>query len=129
VTAQELADELEVSLRTIYRDVESLSAFCQAYLDRFQRDMFSGEAVVRFSPEGMRRLLHLVKPAVIQAARENAGEPDEAGWVRTVIPIESVRHAHAELMRFGCEVEVLAPAELRDRIIASAQAVLELYGG
>ncbi|GLY82228.1 helix-turn-helix transcriptional regulator [Actinoallomurus iriomotensis] len=106
-----------------------LAAFWRAYLDRFQREMFSGEAVVRFSPEGMRRLLHLLTPAVIQAARENAGEPDEAGWVRTVIPIESVRHAHAELLRFGGEVEVLEPAELRECVIASARTLLDLYGG
>jgi predicted DNA-binding transcriptional regulator YafY len=106
-----------------------LAEFWRSYLDRFRAAMFSGEAVVRFSPEGMRRLLHLLTPAVIQAARDNAGEPDEAGWVRTVIPIESVRHAHAELMRFGAEAEVLEPAELRDRMVASARAVLELYGG
>jgi predicted DNA-binding transcriptional regulator YafY len=106
-----------------------LAEFWQSYLDRFHAEMFSGEAVVRFSPEGMRRLLHLLTPAVIQAARDNAGEPDQAGWVRTVIPIESVRHAHAELMRFGGEAEVLEPAELRDRMVASARAVLEVYGG
>jgi predicted DNA-binding transcriptional regulator YafY len=73
--------------------------------------------------------LVLLTPAVIQAARQNAGEPDGAGWVRTVIPIESVRHAHAELMRFGEDVEVIEPAELRDRMAASARAVLALYGG
>jgi predicted DNA-binding transcriptional regulator YafY len=106
-----------------------LATFWQAYLERFHREMFSGEAVVRFSPEGMRRIPHLLTPAVIQAAWENAGEPDEGGWVRTVIPIESVRHAHAELMRFGGEAEVLEPAELRERMAASARAVLELYGG
>jgi predicted DNA-binding transcriptional regulator YafY len=106
-----------------------LAEFWRAHLDRLRSTMFSGEAVVRFSPEGMRRLLHLVTPAVIQAARDNAGEPDEAGWVRTVIPIESVRHAHAELMRFGGEAEVLEPAELRDRMVASARAVLEIYRG
>jgi predicted DNA-binding transcriptional regulator YafY len=106
-----------------------LTAFWRAYLDRFHRDMFAGEAVVRFSPDGMRHLMRLVTPAVIQAARDNAGEPDEDGWVRTVIPIESVRHAHGDLMRFGSDVEVLAPAELRDRIVASARAVLTLYEG
>jgi predicted DNA-binding transcriptional regulator YafY len=106
-----------------------LAEFWRSYLDRFHRDMFSGEAVVRFSPEGMRRLLYLLTPAVIQAARENAGEPDEKGWVRTVIPIESIRHAHTELMRFGGEAEVLAPAELRACMAASARAVLEIYGG
>jgi predicted DNA-binding transcriptional regulator YafY len=106
-----------------------LAEFWRSYLDRFRAAMFSGEAVVRFSPEGMRSLLHLLTPAVIQAARDNAGEPDEAGWVRTVIPIESVRHAHAELMRFGGDAEVLEPAELRDRMVASARAVLGVYGG
>jgi predicted DNA-binding transcriptional regulator YafY len=106
-----------------------LAEFWRAYLDRFHREMFSGEAVVRFSPEGMRRLLHLLTPAVIQAARDNAGEPDDAGWVRTVIPIESVRHAHGDLMRFGAEAEVLAPAELRDLITGSARAMLGLYEG
>jgi predicted DNA-binding transcriptional regulator YafY len=106
-----------------------LSAFWRAYLDRFHREMFSGEAVVRFSPDGMRRVAGLLTPAVIQAARDNAGEPDEAGWVRTVIPIESLRHAHAELMRFGADAEVLEPPELRELMIASARAVLGLYDG
>jgi hypothetical protein len=32
-------------------------------------------------------------------------------------------------MRFGSDVEVLAPAELRERIAASARAVLKLYEG
>jgi predicted DNA-binding transcriptional regulator YafY len=105
-----------------------LAAFWRAYLERFHRTMFSGEAVVRFSPEGMRRLLHLLTPAVVRAARDNAGEPDADGWVRTVIPTESIRHAHAELMRFGGEAEVLEPAELRERMAASARAVLEIYG-
>jgi predicted DNA-binding transcriptional regulator YafY len=122
--------ELEISGEVFERPAGfDLSQFWRAYLDRFHREMFSGEAVVRFSPEGMRRVSHLLTPAVIEAARENAGEPDEAGWVRTVIPIESVRHAHAELLRFGGEVEVLEPAELRERVIASARALLDLYGG
>lgn len=106
-----------------------LAAFWRSYLDRFHDSMFSGEAVVRFSPQGMRMLTHLVTPAVIRAALDNAGPPGEDGWVRTVIPIESVRHAHVELMRFGADAEVLAPAELRDRITASAAAVLARYTG
>lgn len=120
--------ELETLEEVFERPADfELAAFWRAYLDRFQREMFSGEAVVRFSPDGMRRLAHLVTPAVIQAAEENAGEPDERGWVRTVIPIESVRHAHVDLMRFGADVEVLAPPELRECITASAREVLRLY--
>lgn len=122
--------ELETLAETFERPAGfDLAVFWRSYLDRFHRDMFSGEAVVRFSPQGMRSLLHLLTPAVIQAAHDNAGEPDEEGWVRTVIPIESVRHAHAELMRFGGDAEVLEPAELRERMAASAREVLAIYGG
>ena len=106
-----------------------LGAFWKAYLERFHESMFTGEAVVRFSPDGMRALGRLMTPAVIRAARENAGEPDQAGWVRTVIPIESLRHAHGEMLKFGGDAEVLAPEELRERIAASARAVLDIYQG
>ncbi|MEV5751211.1 YafY family protein [Actinoallomurus sp. NPDC052308] len=105
-----------------------LAEFWRSYLARFRDTMFTGEAVVRFSPTGMRILQHLVTPEVIRAARRNAGPPDEDGWVRTVIPIESVRHAHTELLKFGAEAEVLEPPELRERVIASARAMLDRYG-
>lgn len=104
-----------------------LAEFWRSYLARFRDAMFTGEAVVRFSPDGMRSLRHLLTPEVIRAARRNAGPPDEEGWVRTVIPIESVRHAHTELLKFGADVEVLDPPELRDRIVASAHAMLARY--
>jgi predicted DNA-binding transcriptional regulator YafY len=104
-----------------------LAEFWQAYLERFRSSMFTGEAVVRFSPDGMRALRHLLTPEVIRAAQRNAGPPDEDGWVRTVIPIESVRHARVELLKFGPDAEVLEPVELRERIVASARAILDRY--
>ncbi|MCO5998340.1 helix-turn-helix transcriptional regulator [Actinoallomurus rhizosphaericola] len=104
-----------------------LAEFWASYLARFRDAMFTGEAVVRFSPAGMRILRHLVTPEVIRAAQRNAGPPDEEGWVRTVIPIESVRHAHTELLKFGAEAEVLQPPELRELVIASARAMLDRY--
>jgi predicted DNA-binding transcriptional regulator YafY len=104
-----------------------LTEFWRSYLARFRDMMFTGEAVVRFSPAGMRILRHLVTPEVIRAAQRNAGPPDEDGWVRTVIPTESVHHAHTELLKFGAEAEVLEPLELRERIIASARAILDRY--
>ncbi|MCO6010648.1 YafY family transcriptional regulator [Actinoallomurus purpureus] len=104
-----------------------LAEFWQSYLERFRGSMFTGEAVVRFSPDGMRTLRHLLTPEVIRAAQRNAGPPDEDGWVRTVIPIESVRHAHVELLKFGRDAEVLEPVELRERIVASARAILDRY--
>ena len=45
------------------------------------------------------------------------------------VPIESVEHAHAELLRLGADVEVLAPGVLRDRMRQTARSLGELYLG
>ncbi len=42
---------------------------------------------------------------------------DEDGWRIAHVPIgKTVWHAAAELLRLGAEAEVLAPAELRDKM-------------
>jgi len=43
------------------------------------------------------------------------------------IPIESVGNAAASLSRFGAEVEVLEPAELRAELADLGQALHDLY--
>jgi predicted DNA-binding transcriptional regulator YafY len=47
--------------------------------------------------------------------------------VRAVVPIESLTHAHGDLLRLGAEVEVLSPAALRDRLAETATALAALY--
>ncbi|MDG4863035.1 WYL domain-containing protein, partial [Streptomyces sp. T-3] len=48
---------------------------------------------------------------------------------RAVLPIESLDHAQGEFLRLGTEAEVLEPAELRERIAATAAGLAERYGG
>jgi predicted DNA-binding transcriptional regulator YafY len=45
-----------------------------------------------------------------------------------VVPIESVEHGVVDLSRYGPEVEVLAPPELRARMREAAAALSRLYG-
>lgn len=45
------------------------------------------------------------------------------------MPIESVDHAHGEFLRLGTDIEVLAPAELRDRVAATVRTLTKNYGG
>jgi predicted DNA-binding transcriptional regulator YafY len=44
-----------------------------------------------------------------------------------VIPIESVDHAVGMLLRLGDQAEVLAPTELRERIVETVAALAKIY--
>jgi hypothetical protein len=67
-------------------------------------------------------------PEMSRVAHDRAGPPGPDGWRTTVVPIESIQHGHLELLKFGAGLEVLAPAELRDRFRASARELAALYG-
>jgi predicted DNA-binding transcriptional regulator YafY len=53
--------------------------------------------------------------------------PGRHGWVRAVLPIESVRHAHVEFLKLGADVEVLDPPELRAMITDTVRALAARY--
>ncbi|MEV7344548.1 YafY family protein [Streptomyces sp. NPDC093544] len=96
-----------------------------AYWTTYQRDfhdrLFRSEAVVRVRPGA---------PLAGQLSRavEANARPDEDGWIQATVPIESIDHAHGEFLRLGTDIEVLAPAELRERIARTAAELAERYG-
>ncbi len=98
----------------------------ETFWARYQRDYaaraYSGSAVVRVDATG-RRLLFLLGTIPARAAAAALAEPDADGWARTVVPIESERHAVHALLQLGEHLEVLEPATLR---AATARAVAEL---
>ncbi|MGW6309891.1 hypothetical protein [Streptomyces niveus] len=51
------------------------------------------------------------------------------GWTEARVPVESVDHAHGEFLRLGTDIEVLAPAELRDRVAETVRALATRYEG
>ncbi|GAA3226722.1 WYL domain-containing protein [Nonomuraea helvata] len=104
-----------------------LAAYWQAYLAEFEARLRWGEAVVRLSPSGLERLADLMTPGVVAAARESAEPPDEEGWTRVTVPIESIEHALGEFLRLGTDAEVLAPTELRERMGAAAAEIAARY--
>lgn len=89
-----------------------LAGYWDGYLAGFRARLHTGEALVRLTPEGARRL---------------GVTPAGDGWTRARVPIESVDHAHGEFLRLGADVEVLAPAELRDRIAETARTLAARY--
>jgi predicted DNA-binding transcriptional regulator YafY len=105
-----------------------LAAHWRAYLDEFTDRRHQLKAAVRVSAAGLRRLRHLMEPAVVRAVDASAGPPDDEGWVTATLPIESVNHAHEALLRLGAEVEVLTPPRLREVFSRTAAELARRYG-
>ena len=152
VTAAALARELEVSERTVLRDIEELSgAGVPVYatrgpgggfqlLDGFRvelnppgpatavdrRASAGRRARVRVSTEG-RRLAAVMQ--VLQPLRVSRGvAPDADGRVEATFRIRSTESTIIDLLSLGPEVEVLAPVELRQAVAMRVRDTARLYG-
>jgi predicted DNA-binding transcriptional regulator YafY len=99
----------------------------RGYLDDFAARRHRDVARVRLSEYGLERFTHLLEPAVVRAALTTVTPPDREGWVEASVPIESLRHAHEELLRLGAGVEVLAPHELRELFARTAAELADRY--
>jgi predicted DNA-binding transcriptional regulator YafY len=104
-----------------------LPGFWAERAGQFARSILRAQAVVRLSPEGVRRLPYAVDPASARQALGRCGDPDGRGWVTVTLPVESEEVAHAQLTGLGPEVEVLSPAALRDRFAGDAVRLAALY--
>ncbi|MFJ3339496.1 helix-turn-helix transcriptional regulator [Streptomyces sp. NPDC086766] len=91
-----------------------LAGHWTSYLADFRARLRSGEALVRLTPEGARRI---------------GVTPASDGWTEARVPIESIDHAHGEFLRLGTDVEVMTPAELRDRIAETVRSLATRYEG
>ena len=99
-----------------------LAAYWERYQADFHARLHRGEATVRLEPAAAARLTGAAARAL---ADTGVTEPD--GWIRAVLPIESLDHAHGAFLAMGTGVEVLAPAELRTRLAVTARALAARY--
>lgn len=98
-----------------------LAVYWRDATERFERELVRGRAVVRLTARG-RTLLGSTSSALraaIEAARDAA---------EIEVPIESIGHAVGLFLGLGAEVEVVAPAELRNRLRDTAREVSAIYG-
>jgi predicted DNA-binding transcriptional regulator YafY len=103
-----------------------LETYWQSYLAEFHRRLHTGHAVIRLSPGGVQRVRWLLSAAATAAVEESGtAEPD--GWVRARVPIESADQAVTDFLRLGADLEILAPARLRERAAATITAMAERY--
>ena len=155
VTARELARRLEVSERTVLRDLDELSATgVPVYavrgphggfelLDTFRRPVPAvpgGAAVttaqgrirrvrVRISPSALQRVLVVGSPEGWRprpAPEPSAEHPD---WIEGSFRFLSYDDALSELVALAPEVEVLLPVELRAAMSELGRRIVALHGG
>ncbi len=101
-----------------------------AYWTRSSREYELGSyrayATIRLSPRG-RTLINLLGSYVEAAVVKSAGQPDRQGWLQCTIPVESGDFGIRELLRLGEDLEVLAPAPLRNQVKRALRRMLRNY--
>lgn len=156
MTAGQLAAELEVSPRTVLRDIEALGAAgIPVYAVRGSRGGFEllagfrsdlpaaatgparspgpgGPSVqrarVRLSPQG-RRLAALLGQAGIRVRRSPHMVAGREDWVEAWVRIDSADLAVLDMLALGAEAEVIHPPELRAGVRAAAARIAALHAG
>lgn len=151
VTAAQLAVELEVSQRTILRDIDELSAagvpvyavrgpgggfqllegFSHSLPDptdwkpKPRRAGPARRATIRISPHGRRlaAVLGLLQPLRL----DRTVQPDDNGWLQGTFRLATIEAAAIDVLSLSPDVEVLAPAALRSEIAGRLRRATDLY--
>jgi predicted DNA-binding transcriptional regulator YafY len=104
-----------------------LAEFWRDWTERYENSVYTATATVRMTVRALDMMAFVFPPEMSRRARAAAGPPDDAGWLVTEVPIESIKQGHIELLKLGADAEVLGPPELRDRFAATARGLAETY--
>jgi predicted DNA-binding transcriptional regulator YafY len=103
-----------------------LAAYWRDWCAQFRATFTQYPAVLRVAPEAIPILSHYFGEAA-QALLDHSDPPDADGWVTLRPTFETIEGACSMALGLGAWVEVLEPAELRERVIQQAASVLAFY--
>lgn len=104
-----------------------LAAYWRDATLRLEAEMHPNVAIVRLSALGVKLLDALSQPYV-RARTQIEDVADADGWRIARVPTGKTSwHAASELLRLGSEVEVLEPADLREKMAEMTQAMAARY--
>ncbi|GIH17209.1 helix-turn-helix transcriptional regulator [Rugosimonospora africana] len=104
-----------------------LAAFWREHVERYERSDTDEVAVVRLTPNGIKALPDVLGPKAARVALGTLEPADPDGWQRATIPMESVPHAAAILLRLGADAQALSPPGLVTHLTAHVQGMARLY--
>lgn len=104
-----------------------LATFWQAHVQRYEQADTGQVATVRLTREGLSALPEILGPRAARLALRTLTPAGPDGWHQATIPLETVTHAAATLLRLGADVQVLAPAELVAHMTDTIRALSDLY--
>jgi predicted DNA-binding transcriptional regulator YafY len=152
LSAVQLAAELEVSPRTILRDIDALStAGIPVYavrgrqggfalLDGFTAGLPAGRyeprrpphgpgverARIRLSPRGRRLAALTGRPAGLRIRRSARPAPGRGDWTEAWIRVDAAEATVLDLLALGPDAEVLHPPALRAQVAEAARQIADL---
>lgn len=98
-----------------------LSSYWNRWSEQFERRLYPRTAVVRMSPLGRELASFYLGAVGAKAVRDATAPVEPDGWQRVELPVEAGAPALGELLRFGPNLEVLGPAELRSAVAEAVQ--------
>ena len=120
-------EEAQLSDSTFERPADfNLAQFWADWVARFEAGQGRFVATVRVAPAALPNLLRLLGES-IQRQIDQAGSPDESGRLTLEISFHSADEAQVYLLGLGDAVEVIAPSDLRQRVIEAAKQTLTAY--
>ncbi len=103
-----------------------LAAYWADWCAQFRATLRQFPTVLRFAPEALPILPHFFGEGA-HALIDEGEPPDAEGWLTLRPTFETIEAACGVALSLGAWVEVLEPAELRERVIQQAASVVAFY--